>query len=106
MIPSPTNPIRSVEVTTTMLVVLVLVLIDAGGAVVAGGMHDEHLGGEVGDRVDPADERPHLAAGEPLDRLAEALELGVLKELAQVTQTRVLAEPAEAVLRRRQRLLK
>jgi hypothetical protein len=51
----------------------------SGVSVVAGRMQHEHLGRQVDLGVDAAHERPHLAAGEPLDGLAERRQLRVLK---------------------------
>jgi hypothetical protein len=61
--------------------------------------------GDVGLRVDPAEECAHLAAGDPLDGLAEGPALGVLEEQAQIAQTLMLAHPLQRALGRRERLL-
>src|SRR4051794_2193327 len=69
-------------------------------------MKDERLHGEAVDLgVHAADEGAHLAAGEPLDRLAELAHRRVLEEHAGLAQALVLAHPDEAALRGRERVL-
>jgi hypothetical protein len=67
---------------------------------------DERLDREPVDfAVGPADERADLAAGDPLDRLAELAHRGVLEAQPRLAQTLVLAEPNEVALGRGERVL-
>src|SRR3954454_14835978 len=53
----------------------------ASALLLAGGVEDERLDGHAVDLdVDRAEERPHLAARQPLDRVAELLHRGVLED--------------------------
>jgi hypothetical protein len=62
-------------------------------------MEDERLDRQASRLgVDPADERPDGAPGEPLDRFAELPHGRVLKERSRIAQALVLAEHGEAAL--------
>src|SRR4051812_17562038 len=75
-------------------------------AVVAVTMQDERLHGEPVDlRVDTAQERADLAAGDALDRFAELPQGRVLEEHPRLAQPLVLAHADHAALHRRQRVL-
>src|SRR5215218_6185974 len=66
------------------------------GGVRAFGVQDERLDRQAVDLgVEPADERPDGAPGEPLDRLAELAHGRILEEYARVAQPLVLAERGE-----------